>query len=195
MTTLADFTLRPLVDSVHSHFPATDKETLVTAGRRFILENMEALSNVSDLDRIVRAYLEQVARDEKAKTLGYDPYDEQFYTPAVVGKLLPVALELEDALQPSYDPEAEHRGGGDYGEFVASLLDVRRAWIGTAFRGDEMRVLEMRFVQDRPYSQIAAMLNADLEEVEKQASRGLRRMTNFLGGSDPRKVLKQWRKA
>lgn len=189
------FRLMPLVDSVHWHFsPWIDKWELWAAGANFVLANEEALTDVSDLDKVVRAYLEQVARDEKAKALGYAPSDEQFYTPMVVAKLLPIALELEDALQPSYDPEADHRGGGDYGEFVASLLDVRRAWINSAFRNSEMAILKRRFVEDQDWTFIAATLGMEMEEVQKQATRGLRRMVNFLGGTDPRKVVRQWQK-
>lgn len=189
------FRLMPLVDSVHWHFsPWIDKWELWAAGANFVLANEEALTDVSDLDKVVRAYLESVARDEKAKVLGYAPSDEQFYTPMVVAKLLPIALELEDALQPSYDPEADHRGGGDYGEFVASLLDVRRAWINSAFRNSEMAILKRRFVEDQDWTFIAATLGMEMEEVQKQATRGLRRMVNFLGGTDPRKVVKQWQK-
>jgi hypothetical protein len=186
------YSLRPLVDSVHWHFePWIDKEALTRAGRDFLLDNLEDLANVSDLNKVVRAYLETVAREEKAKALGYAPSDEVFYVPMVVAKLLPVALELEDALQPSYDPEADHRGGGgaDYGDFVASLLDVRRAWIGTAFRNDEMRLITARFVEDWEYGHIAAAYSMDEEEVKKQIARGLRRMEEFLGGRDPRKVM------
>lgn len=184
------FSLGPLVDSVHWHFePWVDRQVLAKAGRDFILDNLEELTDVSDLDKVVRAYLETVAREEKAKALGYAPSDEVFYTPMVVAKLLPVALELEDALQPSYDPEADHRGGGDYGDFVASLLDVRRAWIGVAFRRDEMRLIEARFVNDWEYDRIAAAYSMDEEEVSKQIARGLRRMVDFLGGRDPRKVM------
>lgn len=189
------FSLRPLVESVHWHFSAwIDKEELMEAGRDFILDNLEALATVGDLDRVVRAYLETVARDAKAKTLGYDTHDEAFYSAAVIGKLLPVALELEDALQPRYDPEAEHRGGGDYGEFVTALLDVRSAWIGTAFRGDEMRLLKARYVEDWEDDRIAAVYNMDEDEVRKQIFRGLNRMVSFLGGFDPRKTVKQWQK-
>lgn len=189
------FRLMPLVDSVHWHFsPWIDKWELWAAGANFVLANEEALTDVSDLDKVVRAYLESVARDEKAKALGYAPSDEQFYTPMVVAKLLPIALELEDALQPSYDPEADHRGGGDYGEFVASLLDVRRAWINSAFRNSEMAILKRRFVEDQDWTFIAATLGMEMEEVQKQATRGLRRMVNFLGGTDPRKVVRQWQK-
>ena len=185
------FNLMNSVRSVHWHFePWVSQTWLVAAGVAFIRDNEEELSNVSDLDRVVRAYLETVARAEKARRLGYAPSDEVFYTPMVIAKLLPVALELEDALQPSYDPEADHRGGGDYGEFVAALLDVRRAWVNAAFRDSEMRFIEERFCRDMEYAYIAAAYGVDVEVVKEQIARGLRRMMNFLGGRDPKKVLR-----
>lgn len=142
-------------------------------------------ADMRGLEKVVRSYLESVARAEKALVCGYHTDDEAYYTPRVVAELLPVCLDIEAALLPSAPTDdAPGRGGNPHGQgdFVTSLLDVREAWTNTAFRGSEMRLIEARYVEDREWPQIAAMYGMEVEDVQRTVSIGLRRLSEFLGG-------------
>jgi hypothetical protein len=141
--------------------------------------------DVSGLQRLVRSYLEALARREKAACRGYHPDDESFYSPAVIAELLPMTLDIEAALLPAAaSDDAPGRGSNPHGQgdFVASLLDVRDAWINTAFRGDEARLIEARFCDDMAWGHIAASFGLKEEDVKRKVSVGLRRMSEHLGG-------------
>jgi len=149
------------------------------------LEPAEGQPNVSGLERVVKSYLESLARKEKAACLGYHVDDECTYSPKVIAELLPMTFAIEAALLPAAaSDDAPGRGGNPHGQgdFVASLLDVRRAWITTAFRGDESRLIEARYVDDMSIEHIAGSFSTTPDEVKKQLARGLRRMVETLGG-------------
>lgn len=152
----------------------------------------EGGADVSGLEKVIRSYLESVARQEKALTCGYHTDDECWYSPKVVAELLPMVFDLEAALLPSAPTDdAPGRGGNPHGQgdFVTSLLDVREAWTNTAFRGIEMDLIRARYVEDMSWPHIAASFQVDVEEAQKRASIGLRRMSETLGGLPSRRCL------
>jgi hypothetical protein len=142
-------------------------------------------ADMRGLEKVIRSYLESVARAEKALACGYHVDDEAYYRPAVIAELLPMVFDVEAALLPSAPTDdAPGRGGNPHGQgdFVTSLLDVREAWTGTAFRGDEMRLIEERYVKDRDWPQVAAIYGIEVEDAQRTVAIGLRRMSEFLGG-------------
>lgn len=146
-------------------------------------------ADMSGLERVIRSYLESVARAEKALVCGFDVTDEAFYQPKVIAELLPMVFDLEAALLPSAPTDdAPGRGSNPHGQgdFVTSLLDVREAWTSTAFRGIEMDLIRARYIEDLSWPHIAASFQVDVEEAQKRASIGLRRMAETLGGLPPR---------
>ena len=154
------------------------------------LEPAEGEVNVNGLEKVVRSYLESVARKEKALTHGYHPDDESFYSPKVIAELLPLVFDIEAALLPSATTDdAPGRGGNPHGQgdFVTSLLDVRGAWTSTAFRGSEMDYIRARYVEDLDWGHIAASFGVDVEEVQRRTAIGLRRMSERLGGLPPKR--------
>lgn len=145
----------------------------------------EGGADMSGLERVVKSYLDSVARAEKALVCGYHVDDEAYYTPRVVAELLPVCLDIEAALLPSAPTDdAPGRGGNPHGQgdFVTSLLDVREAWTSTAFRGSEMSYIKSRYVEDQPIELIAASFGTTVEQVNRGLAIGLRRMSEYLGG-------------
>jgi hypothetical protein len=145
----------------------------------------EGGADINGLQRVVKSYLDSVARAEKALVCGYHVDDEAYYRPAVIAELLPICLDIEAALLPSAPvDDAPGRGGNPHGQgdFVASLLDVREAWTSTAFRGDEMQLIKARFVEDLEWGHIAASFGIDVETAQKRVAIGLRRMAERLGG-------------
>jgi len=147
--------------------------------------NREEGPDMRGLERVIRSYLESVARSEKALVSGYHVDDEAYYTPKVVAELLPLCLDIEAALLPSAPTDdAPGRGGNPHGQgdFVTSLLDVREAWTTTAFRGSEMQYINAHFVEDMSWELIAATYGVDVEEVQRRTAIGLRRMSEALGG-------------
>lgn len=142
-------------------------------------------ADLKGLERVVRSYLESVARKEKALSCGYHQDDECFYTPKVLAELLPMVFDIEASLLPAAPTDdAPGRGSNPHGQgdFVASLLDVRGAWLSTAFRGDEARMIEARFVDDMDWNHLAASFGVEEEDAKKTVAIGLRRMSNALGG-------------
>ena len=147
--------------------------------------NREEGPDMRGLERVIKSYLESVARAEKALVCGYHVDDEAFYRPAVIAELLPICLDIEAALLPSAPvDDAPGRGGNPHGQgdFVASLLDVREAWMSTAFRGDEMQLIKARYVEDLEWGHIAASFGIEVEDAQKRVAIGLRRMSERLGG-------------
>lgn len=153
------------------------------------LEPEEGEPNVSDLERVVKSYLQSVARKEKALFCGYHQDDECFYSPKVVAELLPLVFDIEAALLPSAPTDdAPGRGSNPHGQgdFVTSLLDVREAWTNTAFRGDEMQLIRARYIEDLEWAHVAASFGIELEDAQRRVAIGLRRMSEFLGGLPPK---------
>lgn len=151
------------------------------------LDDEDMKRGMNGLERHVRDYLLALARKEKAAICGYSVDDEVFYTPAVVAELLPLTLDIEAALLPAAPADSDSGGGRvrnpyGQGDYLASLLDVRRAWVETPFRNDESRLIEARFCEGLEYGHIAASFSLEVDEVKRQIAIGLRRMTNHLGG-------------
>jgi hypothetical protein len=142
-------------------------------------------ADVKGLERVIRSYLESVGRKEKALACGYHPDDEMFYRPAVIAELLPMVFDIEASLLPAApSDDAPGRGSNPHGQgdFVASLLDVRQAWLTTPFRGDESRMIEARYVDDMEWDHLAASFGVEVEDAKRTVAIGLRRMANQLGG-------------
>jgi hypothetical protein len=147
--------------------------------------NREEGPDMRGLEKVIRSYLETLARQERALVCGFHVDDECYYTPKVLAELLPICLDIEAALLPSApSDDAPGRGSNPHGQgdFVTSLLDVREAWTTTAFRGDEMGLIKARYVDDMSWEFIAATHGVDVEEVQRRTSIGLRRMSERLGG-------------
>lgn len=145
----------------------------------------EGGADMNGLERVVKSYLDSVARAEKALVCGYHVDDECHYTPKVIAELLPICLDIEAALLPSApSDDAPGRGSNPHGQgdFVTSLLDVREAWTNTAFRGDEMRLIRERYVNDLEWPHVAAIYGITVEEAQRHVAIGLRRMSETLGG-------------
>lgn len=190
-------------ESVHYHFKAfTTVNDLYQDAFEFLLRHPILWSQFEEaedrkmaertLDRIVMDHLRGIARREKATQSGYHVDDECTYTPKVVAELLPLIFDLEAALLPSAPTDdAPGRGSNPHGQgdFVTSLLDVRQAWTSTAFRGTEMSVLELRFVEQLEWDHLAASLSMEVEEAKRQAAIGLRRLSDRLGGLPARSCL------
>lgn len=142
--------------------------------------------DVKGLQRVAQDYLRGVAQKEKARVAGYHVNDNVWYSPRVVAELLAMTMDIEAALAPTARPaDDDMPGAGNkdgQGDLLASLMDVRNAWICTAFRDDEARLIEARYVDEMEWAHIAASFGHEVEEAKRRVAVGLRRMVDFLGG-------------
>jgi hypothetical protein len=138
------------------------------------------------LNQIVVDYLRSVARADRAALRGYSPDDECFYTPAVIAELLPLTLDLENALRPTVTDDVRTSGGGDPstgGDLLVMLLDVRSAWANTPLSNDESEYLNALYMERMDLHHIAGSYQVEVEDVERIVKRGLRKLVDFLGGT------------
>ena len=139
----------------------------------------------SALQRAVNDHLRLVAQRERAQQTGFQVEDPEYYTPRMIGTLLPQALDIIESTAPKGGASDDIRGAADpHGQsgFLTSLIDVANAWITTSFRRDEQQILRMRYIKDLNWHEIAGSIGLEVEEVKHRAAQGLRRMVWTLGG-------------
>lgn len=200
-----NLSLDPALPHLERCSAATERRFLLWVSEEFLYEEAYAWrlrhpvlvdtllkeGKVNELERHVMDYLTGVARAEKAKTCGYHPDDESFYTPGVIAQLLPMTLDVAGAVLTAAPPDRDEGGRTNnphkQSDFISMLADVARAWATTPLNRTESRVIEMRFLDDMDYDHIAASLQMEKEDVEKAAARGLRRLCDRLGGLPTKK--------
>lgn len=131
-------------------------------------------------------YLEMVARKERAHGLGYEPVDEQFYSPSHISLLLPAVIHV-DHLPPVRGMEA-HSPATDHAEghtWDAMVLDMERAWRDAQIDAQGRRALILYHVDGQSYSEIAVLHNLTPEGARQRVKRAERRLLRELGGERP----------
>lgn len=188
---MTDIDVPRIAESVHYHYKDTvELDDLTQEGWVFVYSHPKLVAkhegDMTGLERVIRSHLLAVAQKENALKRGFHIDDVVYYTPRVIAEVLPLCMDIEEALAPK--ASAPDDGAGrvhnphGQGDFVATLIDVRNAWIVTAFRQDEAQLIHARYVEDLNYHEIAASYGHDVEEVKRRIAIGLRRMTNVLGG-------------
>jgi RNA polymerase sigma factor (sigma-70 family) len=131
---------------------------------------------------------ERYARKEKAKALGFELGDEYFYRIEMVENLIKV-LGSEDAhlVNQVLDPEMHgvqaKRQASEGNNLLALLSDVDRAMRKLDPR--TQGILNSRFAQDLPLTEIASAWDISPQRVEQIATRGVKDIIESLGGATP----------
>ena len=131
---------------------------------------------------------ERYARKEKARALGYELGDEYFYRIEMIENLIKV-LGSEDAhltnqvLDPDVHGVKAKKQASEGNNLLAMLADVDRAMKKLDPR--TQGILNSRFSHDQPLAEIAAAWDISPQRVEQISARGIRDLSELLGGAAP----------
>lgn len=131
---------------------------------------------------------ERYARKEKARALGYELGDEYFYRVEMVENLIKV-LGSEDThlvnqvLDPDVHGIKAKKQPNEGNNLLALLADVDKGMKKLDPR--TQGILNSRFAQDLPLTEIASAWDISPQRVEQIVSRGVRDLIELLGGATP----------
>jgi len=131
---------------------------------------------------------ERYARKEKARALGYELGDEYFYRIEMIENLIKV-LGSEDAhltnqvLDPDVHGIKAKKQASEGNNLLAMLADVDRAMKKLDPR--TQGILNSRFAHDQPLTEIATAWDISPQRVEQISTRGIRDISELLGGAAP----------
>lgn len=131
---------------------------------------------------------ERYARKEKARALGFELGDEYFYKTVMIENLIKV-LGSEDAhlsnqvLDPDVHGVKAKKQASEGNNLLAMLADVDKAMKKLDPRTSG--ILNLRFANDLPLSEIATEWEISPQRVEQIVNKGLRDISEYLGGATP----------
>jgi RNA polymerase sigma factor (sigma-70 family) len=131
---------------------------------------------------------ERYARKEKARALGFELGDEYFYKTVMIENLIKV-LGSEDAhlsnqvLDPDVHGVKAKKQASEGNNLLAMLSDVDKAMQKLDPRTSG--ILNLRFAADLPLSEIATEWQISPQRVEQIVNKGLRDISEYLGGASP----------
>jgi RNA polymerase sigma factor (sigma-70 family) len=136
----------------------------------------------------IRRAGERYARKEKARSLGYELGDEYFYRLVMIETLIKV-IGSEDAHMTNQvlDPEVHgvkaKRQASEGNNLLAMLADVDRAMKKLDKRSQS--ILNSKYSRDESLAEIAKQWEISPQRVEQIINKGLRDITEYLGGVTP----------
>jgi RNA polymerase sigma factor (sigma-70 family) len=136
----------------------------------------------------IRRAGERYARKEKARALGYELGDEYFYRLAMIETLIKV-LGSEDAhlsnqvMDPDIHGVKAKRQASEGNNLLAMLADVDKAMKKLDKRTSA--ILNSKYSSDAPLAEIAKHWDISPQRVEQIINKGLRDITEYLGGATP----------
>lgn len=167
---------------------------LVSVGQLWCLDHPEKMAEFESdeqprlaawrLDKAVWKAQERYARKERAHRLGFSAKDEFFYSEDTIESLLPRVMG-GDPVPDRKEPD-EVRAKGDPaegGEYLASYLDVQRAWEKAPLATQEQAVLYYTYADGASQEAIGELLGVTRQTVSRAHSRGVRKLQKFLGGA------------
>lgn len=136
----------------------------------------------------IRRAGERYARKEKSRALGYELGDEYFYRLAMIETLIKV-LGSEDAhmanqvMDPDVHGVKAKKQPNEGNNLLAMLADVDRAMKKLDLR--TYRILTCKYSCDASLAEIAKEWDISPQRVEQIINKGLRDITEYLGGATP----------
>jgi RNA polymerase sigma factor (sigma-70 family) len=131
---------------------------------------------------------ERYARKEKSKALGYELGDEYFYRVVMIETLIKVALSEDSymtnqVLDPDVHGVKARKQASEGNNLLAMIADVDKAMKRLDPR--TYNILSAKYAGDLPLAEIAKEWNISPQRVEQIINRGLRLISEFLGGETP----------
>lgn len=136
----------------------------------------------------IRRAGERYARKEKSKALGYELGDEYFYRVAMIETLIKV-LGPEDAqvanqvMDPDVHGVKAKKQASEGNNLLAMLSDVDRAMKKLDLRTHS--ILKSKYSEDMSLAELATQWEISPQRVEQIINRGLRQISEYLGGETP----------
>lgn len=136
----------------------------------------------------IRRAGERYARKEKSKALGYELGDEYFYRIAMIETLIKV-LGSEDAqvanqvMDPDVHGVKAKKQASEGNNLLAMLSDVDRAMKKLDLRTHS--ILKSKYSSDLSLAELASEWNISPQRVEQIINKGLREISEYLGGESP----------
>jgi RNA polymerase sigma factor (sigma-70 family) len=136
----------------------------------------------------IRRAGERYARKEKSKALGYELGDEYFYRVAMIETLIKV-LGSEDAqvanqvMDPDVHGVKAKKQASEGNNLLAMLSDVDRAMKKLDLRTHS--ILKSKYSEDMSLAELATQWEISPQRVEQIINRGLRQISEYLGGETP----------
>jgi RNA polymerase sigma factor (sigma-70 family) len=136
----------------------------------------------------IRRAGERYARKEKSKALGYELGDEYFYRVAMIETLIKV-LGSEDAqvanqvMDPDVHGVKAKKQASEGNNLLAMLSDVDRAMKKLDLRTHS--ILKSKYSEDMSLAELATQWEISPQRVEQIINRGLRQVSEYLGGETP----------
>jgi len=136
----------------------------------------------------IRRAGERYARKEKAKALGYELGDEYFYRLAMIETLIKVlgsnnAQVANQVMDPNVHGVRAKRQPNEGNNLLAMLADVDRAMSKLDLR--TYSILKSKYGQDESLTEIAKQWDISPQRVEQIINKGLRDISEYLGGVTP----------
>lgn len=136
----------------------------------------------------IRRAGERYARKEKARSLGYELGDEYFYRLVMIETLIKV-LGSEDAqltnqvMDPDIHGVKAKRQASEGNNLLAMLADVDR--VMKKLDNRTRTILNSKYSRDESLAEIAKQWEISPQRVEQIINKGLRDITEYLGGATP----------
>jgi len=134
-------------------------------------------------------HMQAVARQEKATKAGYSPEDEVFYTTGMLEKALPAVWDASYMIGPPVDggekvgrSTKDPAAGNDW---LASVVDVRRAWEQTELSDEQREALELRYRFRLSQQGVADQQGTAKSTANARINTALRDLIDTLGGRRP----------
>lgn len=136
----------------------------------------------------IRRAGERYARKEKARALGYELGDEYFYRISMIENLIKIVGGEEtylanQVLDPDVHGVKAKKLANEGNNLIAMIADTSKALskLDTRMRG----ILIARFANDAPLNEIAEAWDISPQRVQQLVEKGLRDVSEYLGGQSP----------
>jgi RNA polymerase sigma factor (sigma-70 family) len=171
------------------YLAAAEKQTKIAGWLR-----REGKSDVKQGERSTLKYLqkraEKYARQQKANKLGYEVDDEYFYQSGLIEGLLSVLAtgdyELAGQILDPADAGGRRKKSlpSEGNNIIALVSDVDRAFKRLSER--DKQILMLKHASGLSSQEIADQMGVTRQRIDQLLHRGVRKMVEELGGSNPR---------
>jgi DNA-directed RNA polymerase specialized sigma24 family protein len=135
-------------------------------------------------------HMQKVARQEKATRAGYSPDDEVFYSKGMIELALPAVWDESYMIRPPVEGDESMSGRSNNdpaagNDWLASVIDVRRAWAEAELSQEQRDALELRYRFRLSQQNVATMQGTAKSTANERINSGLRALIDALGGRRP----------
>ncbi len=148
--------------------------------------NPNAGGGAHSLGQRLNRAMERYCRAEKSARGGYEVEDDVYFSPALIGLVLPSVLK-DDPVPPVQQGEriANTSDPAEGGNWLATYLDVKQAWLKADLTDQQRQLLIDYHLDDLSQLELATQLGISQQAVSKRLSQAHGKMIEVLGGYRP----------